>query len=119
MEKNLKVDERLIKAFHLMYDNYPEAAQLAHKSKKVIAINPACQKIGREVGMICAQHGPASAHQGCLATMAITNQKPTWVYKEASKDHNETVIFWLPIDGYPDFYIHFACGSMLDYTKNN
>lgn len=30
-----------------------------------------------------------------------------------------TVVFWLLIDGYPDFYLHFGMGFMKDYTLGN
>lgn len=64
MNTELQVDEALIRAFHLMYDHFPEPAQLTHKSKQIVALNPACKAIGREVGMICIKHGPPEAHAG-------------------------------------------------------
>ena len=59
MDDDIQVDQKLVEAFHLMFDHFPEGVQLAHKSKRVVAVNPACQAIGRTVGMICAKHGPA------------------------------------------------------------
>jgi hypothetical protein len=117
MDAEIQVDEKLVEAFHLMFDHFPEAAQLAHKSKQIVALNPACEAMGREVGMICARHGPPEAHQGCLAHKAVKNHKAVW--KRGSRvipDGREPVVFWLPIDGYPDFYIHYAVGYTNTYA---
>ena len=56
MFDDIQVDEKLIEAFHLMFDHFPEGVQLAHKSKRVVALNPACEAMGRKIGMICATH---------------------------------------------------------------
>ncbi len=118
MNTELQVDEALIRAFHLMYDHFPEPAQLTHKSKQIVALNPACKAIGREVGMMCIKHGPPEAHAGCLANKAIKNQTATWKTKPTTSLNEQTgVIFWLPVDGYPDFYIHFAVGYSKDYAS--
>lgn len=117
MNENLQVDEKLIEAFHLMYDHFPEGVQLAHKSKRVVAVNPACEAMGRSVGMICAEHGPAEAHKGCLALKAIKKHTAAWASTPQSASIGQvSVVFWLPIDGYPDFFIHFGVGIMKDYA---
>ncbi len=54
------IDAKVIEAFHLMWGGFPEPATLVHKSREVLAVNPACQKIGREKGMNCAKPGPAA-----------------------------------------------------------
>ena len=114
MNEELHVDEKLIESFHLMYDHFPEVVQLTHKSKRIVAVNPACQAIGREVGMICAAHGPSEAHQGCLAAGAIRDQAAKW---KPIPGKDNAVVFWLPIDGYPDFYIHFAMGYAVNFSN--
>lgn len=107
----IAVDEKLIEAFHLMYDHYPEAAQLAHKSKRIVALNPACEAIGRQVGMICAKHGPPEAHKGCLANKAIKEHAAMRTTPTAPvPGQPQYCVFWLPVDGYPDYYIHFSAG---------
>lgn len=117
MNAEIQVDEKLIEAFHLMFDHYPEPAQLTHKSKRIIALNAACKAIGRDVGMICAAHGNPEAHKGCLASRAIQEHKTQWKMMENPVQGKQNpVIFWLPVDGYPDYYIHFGVGSSLDYS---
>lgn len=59
---NIIIDDKLVEAFHLMYDSFPGVAQLNHKSKLIAATNPAAQAFGRLEGMICSRHGsPRSA----------------------------------------------------------
>jgi hypothetical protein len=70
--------QEVIDAFHLMFDHFPEGAQLTHRSKQIVALNPACRSGGKDVGMICAKQGPPEAHKGCLANKAIKNQKAAW-----------------------------------------
>ncbi|SFM26603.1 hypothetical protein [Pelosinus propionicus] len=103
----------LEKAFHLMWETFPEPATLVHKSKKVIAINSACQIIGREKGMNCAQHGPAEGHRGCLANKAISVQQTAW--KKSKYGEKDILCYWLPVPEHPDFFIHFGVGVTIDY----
>lgn len=117
MNDDFQVDEKLIEAFHLMFDHFPEGVQLAHKSKRIVALNPACKSIGRDVGMICAKHGPAEAHKGCLAHKTVSKHVASWKKGgQPGPGGQEPVAFWLPVDGYPDFFIHFGVGCMKDYS---
>lgn len=113
MEKNEL--EELERAFHFMWETFPEPATLVHKSKKVIAVNSACQIIGREKGMNCAQHGPAEGHRGCLATKAVNAQQTAW--KKSKYGDKDMVCYWMPIPGYPDYFIHFGVGVTIDYDQ--
>lgn len=116
MAVDIQVDEKLIEAFHLMYDNYPESAQLTHKSMRIVALNPACKALGREVGMICAKHGPPESHKGCRAAKAVREQETKWTIKEDAEGRKFAVL-WLPVPGYPDFYIHFSAGRLSYYNE--
>jgi hypothetical protein len=110
--------QEVVAAFHLMFDHFPEGAQLTHKSKQIVALNPACKAIGREVGMICAKHGPPEAHTGCLANKAVKDQKTTWATgPKRIPDGQEPVAFWLPVDGHPNFYLHFGVGYRKNYAS--
>jgi hypothetical protein len=119
MTDQIQPDEELVKSFHLMWDHFPECVQLAHNSYPVIAVNPAAAPIGREVGMICAKHGPPERHKGCKAQQAIKEGEATWAASPASQAGElGGVVFWLPIDGYPDYYLHFAVGYSKNYIKD-
>ena len=111
-----EIDPKLIEAFHLMFDHFPEPATRVHKSRRVMAANPACKLIGREAGMICAKQGSTEAHRGCLAGETIKSHEAR--FRRISRlmpEKKDFTAFWLPIDGHPDFYIHFAVGATRDY----
>lgn len=105
--------DALISAFHLMWGNFPEPATLVHKSREVIAVNAACQAIGRVKGMNCAKHGAPEAHRGCLANQALSSQQPA--FKKANSGGKDVIAYWLPIEGYPELFIHFGVGVTIDY----
>jgi hypothetical protein len=107
------IDSKVIEAFHLMWDHFPEPATLVHKTREVIAVNPACQSIGRVQGMNCAKHGAPEAHRGCLANQALATQES--VFKKGKFGEKEIITYWLPIDGYPEYFIHFGVGVTIDY----
>ncbi len=119
MSDEPRVDEKLLEAFHLMFDHYPKPAQLAHKSKKIVAVNPAGEAIGRQVGMVCATHGAPEAHRGCLAARAVKNRQATWqTVPPSAPDGREVVVFWLPVTGHPDFFVHFSAGNLPDQAES-
>lgn len=64
-----------------------------------------------------AKHGPPEHHKGCLANKTLKGHKATWLKgPRMTPDAPEATIFWLPVDGYPDFYIHFGVHCMKHYS---
>lgn len=116
MDEVTRLEAQLAEAFHLMYGNFPEGVQLTHKSKRIVAANAAMLARGREVGMICATHGPAESHRGCLATKALQEQRPRWRQADAKPNGLKPIVYWIPLPGHPDYFLHFAIGSTVDYT---
>ena len=110
----MMVDSKIIEAFDLMWGNFPEPATLVHKSKEVIATNTACKVVGLEKGMNCATHGAPEAHKGCLANKALRSQEAT--FKKAKYAEKEIISYWLPVDGYPELFIHFGVGATINYN---
>lgn len=39
-------DEEIIRAFHLMYDNFPEPVMITQKSREMIAVNKKAASFG-------------------------------------------------------------------------
>lgn len=107
--------DALEKAFQLMWGNFPEPVQLTHKNREIIALNDACVKFGRSKGMKCSSHGAPEGHRGCLANQALRTQQP--VFKKTKYGEREITTYWLPVDGYPDLFIHFSVGATIDYDK--
>ena len=63
MAEQEQIEAKLGEAFHLMYDGMPEPVQLCHKTYRVVAVNPACERYGRKPGVVCAQGCPAILQQ--------------------------------------------------------
>jgi hypothetical protein len=105
--------DALEKAFQLMWGNFPEAVQLTYKNREVIALNKASLKLGRSVGTKCSSRGAPEDHRGCLAGQAMRTQQP--VFRKYKDGERGFISYWLPVDGHPDVFIHFAVGKAIDY----
>ncbi len=106
------IDAKVIEAFKLMWGNFPEPATLVHKSREIIAVNAAGRDFGREEGLNCAKLGP-EPHRGCLANQALATQKPA--FSKSKMGEREIISYWLPIEGYPEYFVHFGIGVTIDY----
>jgi hypothetical protein len=106
-------DSKVIEAFELMWGNFPEPVTLVHKSREVIAVNTVCKRIGREKGINCATIGGPEDHKGCLANQALATQKPAFI--KVRYGEREIISYWLPVEGYPDIFIHFGVGVTINY----
>ena len=111
-----RLPQSVIEAFHLMWDNFPAAASLVHKSREVAAVNKAWDQLGvLKPGMNCAKIYTPDLHRGCLANKALAEQRAT--FQTVMRDGKEIVKFWLPLDGYPEYFIHFSIGSPEVYRQ--
>jgi hypothetical protein len=106
MRIDINADPKLTEAFTLMWGTYPAPASLVHKSRTVIAVNEACRAGGRKPGMNCAKWDSPDRHRGCLANRVLKDQ--TALHKEVRSDDGVFRVYWLPVPGYPDFYVHFT-----------
>ena len=113
METAVELPESVISAFHLMWDGFPEPVNIIHKSRKIMAVNRAGQAVGLTPGLFCSRLGSPKDHKGCLANKCVATGEPQYV--AIAKETHEAVGFWLPIEGYPEFYIHFGVGTSLNY----
>ena len=113
----LNIDSKVIESFHLMYDDFPEPAMLIHKSREMLAVNKACKLLGVAPGMFCNKQGKPEVHKGCLADKALKAQCAAWMkYPAPNRPDDSAIAFWLPVNGYPDIYVHFAVGNAKNYT---
>lgn len=108
--------EEVIKAFHLMWDNYPESAMLIDKKRNIIAANKIAPDTGRIEGEKCALVEPLDQHKGCKAEEAWSTNAAS--YRKKIGKLGDVVSFWVPIDGYPDYLVHFSVGSIKKYEYN-
>jgi hypothetical protein len=104
----------VIEAFDTMWGNFPEPASLVHKSFYVMAVNKAHKKTGAlKAGMRCIDSGPPQCHAGCLAQKAVKEKHAEYRYNKYGEI--ESVGFWIPLDDYPEFFLHFTVGLTINY----
>ena len=113
MSESVTLPQNVIDAFHLMWNGFPEPVMLTHKSFKVMAINRACAAHGMEPGFHCNKLGGPERHKGCLAQQCVRSGETQYV--PIPLPDREAVGFWLPIEGYPDFFLHLGVGTSLNY----
>lgn len=110
MSASDNLPQSVIEAFHLMWDNFPTPVSLAHKSREVVAVNKAWEKLGiLKPGMNCAKIYTPDMHRDCLANQALASGEAAFVTAESGGW--ERIKFWLPLDGFPEFFVHFSIGS--------
>ena len=97
----------IIRAFQLMWGNFPAPTILAHRSKEIIAVNKACLDMGVTAGLNCAKIDPPERNKHCLANQALDTQQPAYSQSK-NIDGQEVIVYWLPIDGAPDYFVHPA-----------
>lgn len=109
------IDSKVIDAFHLMWGNFPEPVMLVHKTREILAVNEACSKLGGVVGIKCSSIGEPERHKRCLANQALASQRAA--YSKNESDGKTVIGFWIPVVDYPDIYVHFGIGTIIDYDK--
>ena len=105
-------EEELIRAFHLMWDNYPEQVRLIRRDHQVLAGNALYLEMGGQVGVKC-NVGPAEYHRGCRAMEALGEGKA----KSMKHEPGEFESFWVPVAGETEYYIHYTNGADAAYRR--
>ncbi len=108
--------EAVIKAFQLMFGNYPESAMLIDKERNILAVNKIAPLTGRVAGIKCATVLPLEQHKGCKLSQADETGEAS--YRKKVGALGDVVSFWVPIDGYPGYFVHFSVGSVKKYEYN-
>ena len=98
----------IISIFHTMWGSFPEPVILILKNREILAVNKAAQTSGAEVGMKCSAMRPTERHQGCKANDAFETGKAA--YHRVRHGEFDVYMFWLPVEGYPEYVIHFPVG---------
>ena len=109
------IDKEVIKAFDLMWGNFPEPVILVHKNKDIVAVNFASVNAGHIPGFKCSKSIPNLSHKCCQADKAIKSGQAKYV--KSHKNEKEVIRFWLPLNDYPDYFIHFGIGLTIDYDN--
>lgn len=78
-----------------------------------MAVNKAADAIGIiKPGMNCAKIG-SQPHKGCLADKALASGEVKYV--QIPLPDCKAIGFWIPLEGYPEFFLHFSVGLDMNY----
>ena len=100
-------EQELIRAFHMMWDNYPESVRLIDRKFRVVAGNTAYLQMGGQVEIKCNTGDPA-LHRGCQAMACLKARETKKLVTEVEGVPWDT--FWIPVEGTEDYYVHFTNG---------
>lgn len=97
------IDEKVIEAFHAMWDGFPGYARLITNKHEIIASNALASDAGFSAGKICATVNSPNSHRGC---------KMVKMFQEG-KAQTDVVIpgkirGWIPVERYPQLCVHFT-----------
>jgi hypothetical protein len=100
------MNQNVIKAFHLMWGDFPEPVLLVKKNHDILAVNKVGNDVGLPVEIKCSSIGNLQDHEGCLAQQAFKLQRA--VSKKVKTKDGDKISYWIPLAEYPDICIHFG-----------
>ena len=109
-------EKKLSQAFKMMWGKYPESVRLIRKDFTIIAANEMYDEKNGAVGTKCNAVNP-EAHKGCQAHEALKKQEAVKMDYLIGEDNFSA--YWVPVNGVPDHYIHFADGYKKFIKKIN
>lgn len=111
----MMTDEEIIRAFHVMWDNFPEPVMITQKSREMIAVNKKGQEVGLQVGVKCSSIGKPEQHKGCLCNKAVATGEPIYITYQGP--FGKAYGYWIPVPEKPEWIIHFGVGSYIKYEE--
>ena len=108
-------NEEIIRAFHLMWDNFLEAVVITQKSREIVALNKKAAEFGLKPGIKCSSVGKPENHRGCKCNAAVDTGEPQICTYEGA--FGKAYGFWIPISEKPEWIIHFGVGYAFEYPK--
>ena len=108
-------NEEIIQAFHLMWDNFPEAVTITQKSREIVAVNKKAAEFGLKAGIKCSSIGKPENHKGCQCDKAVETGEPAICTYEGN--FGKAYGYWIPIPEKPEWIIHFGVGYAFEYPK--
>lgn len=105
--------QEVIKAFHMMWDKFPEPIMLIRKDRQIHAVNKKAASLGLNDQMKCSSIGSPEQHKGCLCNQAADTREA--VYKAYEGQFGRAYGFWIPVEGAEEYIIHFGVGSTFEY----
>lgn len=108
-------NEEIIKAFHMMWDNFPEAVMITQKSRELVAVNKKAAEFGLKAGIKCSSLGKPENHKGCQCNKACDTGEPQICTYDGQ--FGKAYGYWIPISEKPEWIIHFGVGHAFEYPK--
>jgi len=100
-------EDDIIRAFHMMWDNYDEPVRLIRKDFTVVAGSKRYLANGGQIGGKCNTGNP-ELHKGCQAMNALRSGETKRVQTVmAGVDWDS---YWVPVEGSDEYYVHFTNG---------
>ena len=72
-------NEEIIRAFHVMWDRFPEPVMITQMSREIIAVNKKAEELGLKTGIKCSSIVKPENHKGCLCNRAVDSGKPVYI----------------------------------------
>lgn len=110
-------DEELIQAFHVMWNDFPEAVMIIKKDREIITVNSKAADFGLKPGMKCSSLGSPEQHKGCLCNRAADSKQTVAITYQGP--FGKAYGYWIPISERPEWIIHFGVGSTFAYEESN
>ena len=109
-------DEEIIRAFHAMWDGFPEPIMLIKKSRDIIAVNTKGEPFGLTAGMKCSSYGKPEQHKGCRCNEAA-DEKKTIAITYPGPFGKDCYGYWIPLPEKPEWILHFSVGITMQYEE--
>ena len=108
--------EEVIRAFHLMWDGFPEPIMLIKKSREIVAANKKAESFGLKVGTKCSSYGKPEQHKGCRCNEAADEKKTIAITYKGPFD-KDAYGYWIPLPEQPEYILHFSVGITMEYEE--
>lgn len=109
MENNYQ-EAKVIEAFKIMWDKYPEPAMLINRGKRLMALNWASRQANQAVKTFCHEiSGCQDINNRCLINECLDSRQAKIARINDGRKH--WTIHWVPLQDYPDYCVHFFAGS--------
>lgn len=106
--KRLELRPQVVDSFKTMWGNFPEPVLLILRNFEIVAANKTAEESGIKIGSKCSEMEPSERHRGCKANEARETREAA--YHRTKMGEHDVYVFWLPVDGHPDYIIHFPVG---------
>ena len=103
MSEEIYENDKIILAFHQMWDGFPGIARLINSKHVIIASNKTAEEKGFTKGVICARVGSPESHKGCMANLTLKTQTA-----QTDRKLEDRIRGWVPLEGYDDLFVHFT-----------